>query len=53
MYAAWNRSLNRSIARRKATTCEAMKGLIEEGENTIEAKSDDDVRDAALIAAAS
>lgn len=36
----------------KATTCEAMKGLIEEGENMMEAKGDDDVRDAALIAAA-
>ena len=36
----------------KATTCEAMKGLIEEGENMIDAKGDDEVRDAALIAAA-
>ena len=36
----------------KATTCEAMKGLIEEGDHVIKAKGDDDVRDAALIAAA-
>lgn len=33
-------------------TCEAMKGLIKEGEEMIQAKGDDDVRDAALIAAA-
>lgn len=33
-------------------TCEAMKGLIKEGEEVIKSKSDDDVRDAALIAAA-
>ncbi len=32
--------------------CDAMKGLISEGEEMIEAKGDDDVRDAALIAAA-
>lgn len=36
----------------KAKTCEAMKGLIAEGEEVIQAKGDDDVRDAALIAAA-
>jgi ferritin-like metal-binding protein YciE len=33
-------------------TCEAMKGLISEGEEMISAKGDDRVRDAALIAAA-
>lgn len=33
-------------------TCEAMKGLISEGEEVIEATGDDAVRDAALIAAA-
>lgn len=33
-------------------TCAAMKGLIEEGEEMISARGDDDVRDAALIAAA-
>jgi ferritin-like metal-binding protein YciE len=33
-------------------TCDAMKGLISEGEDMIEAKGDDHVRDAALIAAA-
>jgi len=33
-------------------TCAAMKGLIEEGEQMINAKGDDAVRDAALIAAA-
>jgi ferritin-like metal-binding protein YciE len=33
-------------------TCDAMKGLISEGEDMIEAKGDNDVRDAALIAAA-
>ncbi len=33
-------------------TCDAMKGLISEGEEMIEAKGDDHVRDAALIAAA-
>lgn len=32
--------------------CEAMKGLIKEGEEVIKAKADGDVRDAALIAAA-
>jgi ferritin-like metal-binding protein YciE len=36
----------------KAKTCEAMKGLISEGEEVIDATGDDDVRDAALIAAA-
>lgn len=34
------------------TTCEAMKGLIKEGEEMISAKGSDFVRDAALIAAA-
>lgn len=33
-------------------TCEAMKGLIKEGSEMIQAKGDPDVRDAALIAAA-
>lgn len=33
-------------------TCDAMKGLISEGEAMIDAKGNDDVRDAALIAAA-
>ena len=33
-------------------TCEAMKGLIEEGEGMIKASGDPDTRDAALIAAA-
>jgi ferritin-like metal-binding protein YciE len=33
-------------------TCEAMKGLIAEGEEAIDASGDADVRDAALIAAA-
>jgi len=33
-------------------TCEAMKGLLREGEEMIGAKGDPDVRDAALIAAA-
>ncbi len=36
----------------KAETCEAMKGLVEEGKEIIEAKGEDEVRDAALIAAA-
>lgn len=36
----------------KRETCEAMKGLIAEGEEMISAKGDPDVRDAALIAAA-
>jgi ferritin-like metal-binding protein YciE len=36
----------------KSKTCEAMKGLIAEGEEMISAKGDDSVRDAALIAAA-
>jgi ferritin-like metal-binding protein YciE len=38
----------------KATgeTCEAMKGLIKEGENFVEAKGNMDVRDAGLIGAA-
>ena len=33
-------------------TCEAMKGLIKEGQEMIDAKGDDDTRDAGLIAAA-
>jgi len=33
-------------------TCEAMEGLIEEGEEYVKAGGDDDVRDAGLIAAA-
>ena len=36
----------------KRETCEAMKGLIEEGEQAISAKGDSEVKDAALIAAA-
>ncbi|MCB0324078.1 MAG: ferritin-like domain-containing protein [Bdellovibrionales bacterium] len=36
----------------EAETCEAMKGLISEGEEMVKAKGDPDVRDAALIAAA-
>jgi len=36
----------------KSKTCEAMKGLISEGEEVINAKGNDDVKDAALIAAA-
>jgi ferritin-like metal-binding protein YciE len=36
----------------KRETCEAMKGLISEGETMIGAKGDPDVKDAALIAAA-
>ncbi|MFH5804826.1 ferritin-like domain-containing protein [Alienimonas sp. DA493] len=36
----------------KAKTCEAMKGLITEGDEMIGAKGDPDVKDAALIAAA-
>lgn len=36
----------------KRETCEAMKGLVAEGEEMISAKGDSDVKDAALIAAA-
>ncbi|MEX0653163.1 MAG: ferritin-like domain-containing protein [Phycisphaeraceae bacterium] len=36
----------------KRETCQAMKGLIAEGDDMISAKGDDKVRDAALIAAA-
>ena len=36
----------------KRETCEAMKGLISEGEEMMEAKGDPDVKDAAIIAAA-
>jgi ferritin-like metal-binding protein YciE len=36
----------------KRETCEAMKGLIAEGEEMVKAKGDADVKDAALIAAA-
>jgi ferritin-like metal-binding protein YciE len=36
----------------KRDTCEAMKGLISEGEEMLKAKGDPDVKDAALIAAA-
>lgn len=43
------RKLNRSASRE---TCEAMKGLISEGEDMLDAKGDEDVRDAAIIAAA-
>src|SRR4051794_5413010 len=36
----------------KSKTCQAMKGLVEEGQEVIDAKGDPDVKDAALIAAA-
>jgi ferritin-like metal-binding protein YciE len=36
----------------KRESCEAMKGLIKEGEKMVEAKGDESVKDAALIAAA-
>jgi ferritin-like metal-binding protein YciE len=36
----------------KSKTCEAMKGLVAEGDEVISAKGDPDVKDAALIAAA-
>ncbi len=36
----------------KGTKCEAMKGLIEEGKRMMEESNDEDVRDAAMIAAA-
>jgi len=36
----------------RAKTCEAMKGLVEEGSEVISAKGDPNVKDAALIAAA-
>jgi len=36
----------------KAETCEAMKGLITEGDEVVKATGDPDVKDAALIAAA-
>jgi len=36
----------------KTKTCAAMKGLLEEGQEVIDASGDDDVKDAALIAAA-
>lgn len=36
----------------KRTTCQAMKGLVSEGEEMIKAKGDPDIKDAALIAAA-
>lgn len=35
-----------------STTCEAMKGLLKEGEEMIDAKGDPNVKDAALIASA-
>ena len=41
--------LNKDV---ESKTCEAMKGLIAEGEEVIQAKGDPDVKDAALIAAA-
>jgi ferritin-like metal-binding protein YciE len=43
------RSLGKSA---QTKTCEAMKGLVEEGSEVISAKGDPDVKDAALIAAA-
>ena len=36
----------------KSKTCEAMKGLVAEGQEFIDASGDPDVKDAALIAAA-
>jgi len=36
----------------EATTCEAMKGLLKEGKEMIDAKGDPNVKDAALIASA-
>jgi ferritin-like metal-binding protein YciE len=36
----------------KSKTCQAMKGLVEEGQEAVNAKGDPDVKDAALIAAA-
>jgi ferritin-like metal-binding protein YciE len=36
----------------RGKTCKAMKGLIEEGEETIDEKAEDSVKDAALIVAA-
>jgi ferritin-like metal-binding protein YciE len=36
----------------KGRTCQAMKGLIEEGDEIVQAKGDPDVKDAGLIAAA-
>jgi ferritin-like metal-binding protein YciE len=36
----------------QSKTCQAMKGLIDEGEEAVSAKGDPDVKDAALIAAA-
>lgn len=36
----------------KRSTCQAMKGLVAEGEEMIKAKGDPDIKDAALIAAA-
>jgi ferritin-like metal-binding protein YciE len=36
----------------ESTTCEAMKGLLSEGDEVIDAEGDRDVKDAALIAAA-
>ena len=36
----------------KSKTCEAMKGLVSEGEEVIKAKGDAEVKDAAIIAAA-
>jgi len=43
------RQLNKSPERE---TCEAMKGLLREGEEMVDAKGNPDVRDAAIIAAA-
>ena len=43
------RQIGKSPARE---TCEAMKGLIKEGENMVQANGDPSVKDAALIAAA-
>lgn len=39
-------------AETKRETCQAMKGIIDEGEQMVKAKGSSDVRDAALIAAA-
>ncbi len=39
-------------AKPKRETCEAMKGLVKEGEKVVDASGDPDIKDAALIAAA-
>jgi ferritin-like metal-binding protein YciE len=46
------RALDMLDAKAKGKTCKAMKGLIEEGEEAIDAKAPDAIRDANLIGAA-